>query len=443
MPRRHPNPWTQQVAPKGLPGDGARRRNDPLLPKLPLPQPRVVSSAGAPTGSRASGGDDGWWQSSGGGSPRPELGVGVRSAPRRLPTLPIVAPRAAQDSTKLSSLLLPPLLLAGAPRAPAPRRPRPEGGEDPCSRSAREAPHPLLALLGELVPSKFRVFLQRLGAECALATQPTSSAWQSKKSVSGHCQHPLQCPHCPDLRGQSSYLQNSLKKIGLHQIPALGTLRRDHPQFATLKKANHRPHGVQAPKLKAVLTHGSLGDGSGKRRRFCPFRVRFADETLRDTALRYWERSCTVQQGLVANGLATRSTASERVFQSVGRWLETCPRAPCPRAEEEAAASIWPPQKPQGYLSKDASMNSSLHFVPRATTQRPQSGLKTFLGTHSSLEQVDGLPGSWGQKLAVVENLPPWARGAPRPGQRPHRAQLVPPCRSRSPSCPAWCCTRS
>lgn len=175
MPRRHRNPWTQQVAPKGLPGDGARRRNDPLLPKLPLPQPRVVSSAGAPTGSRASGGDDGWWQSSGGGSPRPELGVGVRSAPRRLPTLPIVAPRAAQDPTKLSSLLLPPVLPAGAPRAPAPRRPRPEGGEDPCSGSAREAPHPLLALLGELVPSKFRVFLQRLGAECALATQPSEA----------------------------------------------------------------------------------------------------------------------------------------------------------------------------------------------------------------------------------------------------------------------------
>lgn len=57
-----------------------------------------------------------------------------------------------------------------------------------------------------------------------------------------------------------------------------------------------RPQATQAPKLKAVLTHNSSGEGSGHRRRCCPFRVRFADETLRDTALRYWERSCAGEQ---------------------------------------------------------------------------------------------------------------------------------------------------
>lgn len=57
-----------------------------------------------------------------------------------------------------------------------------------------------------------------------------------------------------------------------------------------------RPHGVQAPKLKTVLAHSSSGEGSKKRRRFCPFRVRFADETLRDSALRYWERALAGKQ---------------------------------------------------------------------------------------------------------------------------------------------------
>ncbi|KAI5138317.1 hypothetical protein MUG91_G72n57 [Manis pentadactyla] len=72
---------------------------------------------------------------------------------------------------------------------------------------------------------------------------PGSSALQHQRRVSEHCQ-PSQCPCCsvlPDLRGQSLNFQNSLKKILLHQMPALGPLRRDHSQFTTVKKANHRP----------------------------------------------------------------------------------------------------------------------------------------------------------------------------------------------------------
>ncbi|VFV42741.1 Hypothetical predicted protein [Lynx pardinus] len=408
MTRRHPNPWTQQVAspnpwtqqvaPKGLPGDRARRRKDPLLPSLPLPQIRGVSGAGATRGSRASESDDGWW----GGSSLPELGVGVRSAPLSLSTLPTGAQRAAQNRAKLRSLLLPPLLRAGAPRDPAPRRPRPGESEDPCRGSARKTPDSLLTLQGELLPSKFREFLQRTGAECVRAAPPTSSAWQSKKSVSEHCQHLPRCPHCVarvSSRGQSSYFQNSLKKILPRRIPALGTLKRDRSQFITFKKAN-QPHGVQAPKLKTVLTHSSSGEGSKKRRRFCPFRVRFADETLRDSALRYWERALAVRQGHIEKGIATGSMTSERVLRSVGRWLESLPKALCPRAQEEATASTsfgWDcpglaPQEPQGHPSEDASMKSSLPFIPRATTQRPRSGLKTFLEAHGILEQESFLP---------------------------------------------------
>ncbi|EFB25067.1 hypothetical protein PANDA_003234, partial [Ailuropoda melanoleuca] len=211
----------------------------------------------------------------------------------RLPSLPALAQRAAQNPTRLRSFLLPPLLLAGAPPDLAPRRRGPGEREDPCRRAAREGPDSPRALLGELLPSRCREFLHQLGAEGAEPRPATPSASRPKRSVSERCHHSPRCPHCsflPDLRGQSSYFQNSLKKILLHQIPTLGTLRRDHSQF-TLKKANHRPHGAQAPRLKAVLTHSSSGESSGQRRRGCPFRVRFADETLRDTALRYWERS--------------------------------------------------------------------------------------------------------------------------------------------------------
>eukprot|EP00071_Canis_lupus_P045886 XP_022279443.1 uncharacterized protein C9orf50 homolog isoform X6 [Canis lupus familiaris] len=324
MPRRLPNPGAQQMAFKGLPGDGARGRGGPLLPSLPLPQLRKVSGAGVPDSWRASGvGGGGWWPS---GSSYPEMGVGVRSPSLRLPALPTAAQRAAQNRTKLRSLLLPPPLLARAPREPAPPRARPGESEDPWRGAAWEAPDSLRGLLGELLPSRVREFLHQRRAERAgpppveeteaqghitreslVRTVPkqrlmaistsswlASSASRPKRSVSEQCHNSPQCPHCsflPDLRGQSSYFQDSLKKILLHQIPAAGTLRKDRSQF-TLKKGNHRSHNIQAPKLKTVLTHSSSGEDSGRCRRFCPFRVRFADETLRDTALRYWERNC-------------------------------------------------------------------------------------------------------------------------------------------------------
>lgn len=78
---------------------------------------------------------------------------------------------------------------------------------------------------------------------------------------------------------------------------------RPWPSLALLTSPS-RSHNIQAPKLKTVLTHSSSGEGSGRCRRFCPFRVRFADETLQDTALRYWERNCAGRQtGCGAPGL--------------------------------------------------------------------------------------------------------------------------------------------
>lgn len=46
-----------------------------------------------------------------------------------------------------------------------------------------------------------------------------------------------------------------------------------------------------------------------------------------------------VRQGTIENGIAPPSTTSERVFGSVGRWLQSLPKGLCPRAEEEAMAN--------------------------------------------------------------------------------------------------------
>ncbi|XP_032163879.1 uncharacterized protein C9orf50 homolog isoform X3 [Mustela erminea] len=420
MPRRPPNPGAQQVEPQGLPGDGARRRRDPLLPRLPLPQLRSVLGAGSPGGLRASEGGGAWWPS---GSSHPD----VRHPSPRLPAPPTLAQRGAPNRTRLRSLLLPPLPLAGAPRELAPRRRGPGDREDPRRGAAREAPDSLRALLGELLPSRFREFLHHLGAECAEPRRSTSWASRPKRSVSDHSHHAPQCPHCqflPDLRGQSSYVQNSLKKILLHQIPALGTLRRDPSQF-TLKKANH-----------------SSGQSSGQRKRFCPFRVRFADETLRDTALRYWERSCAAWPLHFSGTGSPRASKSFHLFidqllcavsgsvaapepscgpagyhrewasspVSIGKGARERPEMtgefaqnPVLSSKEEAMANVsfsgdrpgLSTQEPPGHLPEDASMKRSLPSIPRATTRRLRGDLPTW-------QDMDDILGLGGHRPAPV-----------------------------------------
>ncbi|XP_059268117.1 uncharacterized protein C9orf50 homolog [Mustela nigripes] len=410
MPRRPPNPGAQQVEPQGLPRDGARRRRDPLLPRLPLPQLRSVLGAGSPGGLRASEGGGAWWPS---GSSHPD----VRHPSPRLPAPPTLAQRGAQNRTRLRSLLLPPLPLARASRELAPRRRGPGEREDPRRGAAREAPDSLRALLGELLPSRFREFLHHLGAECAEPRPPSEASPGLPRGVSDHSHHAPQCPHCqflPDLRGQSSYVQNSLKKILLHQIPALGTLRRDPSQF-TLKKANHRPHGAQAPRLKAVLSHSSSGQSSGQRKRFCPFRVRFADETLRDTALRYWERSCAGYRRAWASSPVSIGTGARERPEMTGEFAQN----PVRSSKEEAMANVsfsWDrpglsTQEPPGHLPEDASMKRSLPSIPRATTRRLRGDLPTW----QDMDDILGLGGHY-----------------PAPGAR-----------RWNPSRPAWSCTQS
>ncbi|XP_063140028.1 uncharacterized protein C9orf50 homolog isoform X8 [Rattus norvegicus] len=149
-----------------------------------------------------------------------------------------------------------------------------------------------------------------------------------------------------------------------------------------------------------VLRKGPSGEGSRPRRRYCPFRVRFADETLQDTALRYWERNRAVRQNILPSEQTALPavSVSERVLGSVGRWLDSLPRALQPRVQDTAASSsCWncpreSAQEPQLYLSEDATVSSRLPFISRATAPRPRGGLRTFLDTPNNPEQESFLP---------------------------------------------------
>uniref|UniRef100_G3SQ96 DUF4685 domain-containing protein n=1 Tax=Loxodonta africana TaxID=9785 RepID=G3SQ96_LOXAF len=327
----------------------------------------------------------------------------------------------------MGSQLLPPLLSASAPRGlPVSRRPTP-GEEDHRRGLAREAPNPLGALLREFLPNRFREFLCRLksksvrpglgrrgrgGADGAWSHGPAaappqagriitistffwlpaSSASQHQVGVSKRCRD-SQCP----------------------KVSFLPDLRSFPLTFALSFRPKTKLHSAQSSKLKAVLTHSSSGERLGPRKRCCPFRVRFADETLRDTALRYWERSCAFQQNLLESETATQPVVSEQVFRSVSRWLESLPRALCPGARQEkaTASSSWSwdcpslsSQEPQGSLFDNASMSSSLPRISRATTHKQRGHLRTHLDTHNILEQMGKLPRSWSQKLeSFLPNL--------------------------------------
>ncbi|XP_035115961.1 uncharacterized protein C9orf50 homolog isoform X3 [Callithrix jacchus] len=451
MFRRRPRPGAQEVAPKEPPGDGDFRRSHPRLPKLTPPPLRAAQGARGSGGSRIPRGGAAWWPE---GDAEP--GVGVGSPPPRLPALPTATRRAAGKRGLLQSLLLPPLLSDSASRTSAPRQPGPGERERPWRGVAREDPSFLGAFLGELLPSRFREFLHQLREKCTdeeplseapqgpgafpvgggpCVPAPPTSTTQAQKdaSVSRVSQSPRNLSltaSLPSPRGRphsvapaprrprkdvpqpmltlfppasgSSILSTATSKGCVRALPggsaasqplipprpvtpALGSLKADRPQFSTVRKASHRPSGK----------------GSGPHRPRCPFRVRFADETLQDTLLRYWERQCSVTQSVTVNRKATRPVASEREFGNIGKWLQSLHKALYPEAKEEtlASSSCWhcaglPSQKTQGDLSEDTSMNSSLPFSSwkKDAAQRPRRGLQAFLDPHGLLEQESFLP---------------------------------------------------
>ncbi|KAF6327000.1 hypothetical protein mRhiFer1_001954 [Rhinolophus ferrumequinum] len=72
------------------------------------------------------------------------------------------------------------------------------------------------------------------------------------------------------------------------------------------------------------------------------------------------------------------------------------PWGPC---SSQSPVPLRPIPELQGHLSEDTFMNSTLPFTPSTTTQRQQTDLKTFQGTHSTLGQAGKSPCSWNQKM--------------------------------------------
>ncbi|XP_004713395.2 uncharacterized protein C9orf50 homolog [Echinops telfairi] len=270
------------------------------------------------------------------------------------------------------------------------------------------------------VPPGVREFLCQLRPESeerrpkpptASESHQRAGAWEHRRRGSAPCPDVV---FLPDLRGRLSYQQlpssTESLKILLRQTSDLGSLRSNSSQFSTVRKTSHRPHSTNSSKLQAGLTHSSSGEGPGLRKRCCPFRVRFADETLRDTALRYWERSCSIRQSLLEGGTAPQPVVSEQVIRSVGRWLESLPRAMCPGTRPEKAhggsspwepdSPNWPTQEPRGRLpEKTPGGSSGLPCIPKEAPPRQQGELKTHLDAPSILKQVGKLPRTWSQKL--------------------------------------------
>ncbi|XP_021117224.1 uncharacterized protein C9orf50 homolog [Heterocephalus glaber] len=420
---------------------GYLRRRAPQLPQLARPELRAA---------RGAGGGSSWWQD-GDGWP----GVGVRSPS---PPVPPTGTRRGQPP------VLPPLLSPPAPWGSAPRRPR--HGEPEAARRGlgRETRDPVGALLGELLPCKFRKFLSQLRAKCAeeepepepqaqgeahrraeagwggrpswgcsalplqvgrgagVRAPPapsSSSSWPPAPSASRHqsgASEPWRrspgCPSCqflPDLQDQLSGFQERLEKILHQRTSSLGQLSGDHSQFPTVRKASSFC-GTPAP--EAMPTPTPSGEGLGPRRHSCPFQVRLADEMLTDSALCYWEHSCAVQQSRMSPLPA--ESVSKPGLRSLGRWLDSLPRSGYLRAKEDAMASSsrWaqpglPSREPLGYLSKGASLKGSLPFIPRATARWPWRNLQGLPDTCSFLEQLGSC--SWSQKPVSTPRSRSWA----------------------------------
>lgn len=107
----------------------------------------------------------------------------------------------------------------------------------------------------------------------------------------------------------------------------------------------------------------------------------------------------------------------------------------------QATVPLRPIPELEDYLFEDTSVNSSLPYIPRATTQRQQRDRKAFLGAHGILDQVGKSPCSWSQKLVSTCGQPAtWSTpaqcvgGATVPGKASPHAWL----RGGLPSWAAW-----
>nr|AAH23044.1 RIKEN cDNA 1700001O22 gene [Mus musculus] len=344
MFRRQSMEGTPAYKPKGYPDGTTQRRPVKRLPMLlPMLEGRVGRDV------------DGAWRRD--------------RKSQRLPCGSPESPNARRDRGTARALLLPSLQPSSSAREAGTR-----GNRQP---AARDNPDSLGTLLGKLLPNKFRHFLHHLSAESADPEADSRCPPHNPRSTSNHClaSRSSGCLFLPDLWDKPLHCANNFKEKTTLGLP--------RGELARAKKA-----------------HPPAGEGSRPRKRYCPFRVRFADETLQDTALRYWERNRAVRQNIFPSEQTALPavSVSERVLGSVGRWLDSLPRALYPRVQDTVAgSSFWTcprvsAQEPQLYLSEDSSVSSHLPFISRATIPRPRGGLRTFLDTPNNVDQESFLP---------------------------------------------------
>ncbi|XP_012876731.1 PREDICTED: uncharacterized protein C9orf50 homolog [Dipodomys ordii] len=146
---------------------------------------------------------------------------------------------------------------------------------------------------------------------------------------------------------------------------------------ALLRMSTRGLQGSQVPRISTVQIPNP-GEGTAPRhRRYCPFRVRFEDETLRDSERRYWERNCAVHRNIFEDEPSTLPEGSvpERVLRNVGKWLESLPKAVYPRLKEAMGSS-----------------SSSWERTGVASTSRPRGDYKTFLDAYGTLGRRSPAP---------------------------------------------------
>lgn len=173
MSGRHPRSGTREVAPRGYPGGHHHhhlRPREPRLPRLSPSEPRAARGGA-------------WW-----------LELDSEPTPPPLRAVPTAAPSgAAHSRSVLESLLLPPL-------PSAPRRPGPRVGQDARGGLAGEPSDSLGALLGDLLPSRFRRFLSQLRDKCTEQLEPQSEAHGGGGRFRWRAAHPLHLPSRPSSR---------------------------------------------------------------------------------------------------------------------------------------------------------------------------------------------------------------------------------------------------
>nr|XP_020829179.1 uncharacterized protein C9orf50 homolog isoform X2 [Phascolarctos cinereus] len=167
-------------------------------------------------------------------------------------------------------------------------------------------------------------------------TRPKVSREPTKKASRKHLQHSTsihsirdsssdcscdspRCSFCSD----HPDLWNLVKTVLLNHLP-MSSLNAN-ASTSTMAKNSKVSKNRQTVKLKPALITRCSDDASGPQKRFHPFRVRFADESPKDMALRYWERNYEFQRSLLKSPTSCKSP--EQISGKLGIWMEKAPRS--------------------------------------------------------------------------------------------------------------------